>query len=68
MSGSASPVLEPSSAEPLVGNYFVAAYPLFSAWQAEQVPSLRTALEKPFGRAPNAADLKLTPPSLSHLQ
>ena len=33
--------------EPLVGNYFVAAYPPFSCWQPEQVPFLLEALNKP---------------------
>jgi oxygen-independent coproporphyrinogen III oxidase len=32
--------------EPIVGNYFVAAYPPFSCWQPEQVPSLIDALNK----------------------
>jgi oxygen-independent coproporphyrinogen-3 oxidase len=38
--------------EPLVGNYFVAAYPPFSAWQAEQVPALIDALNQPSPNTP----------------
>lgn len=41
-----------SESEPLVGNYFVAAYPPFSAWQAEQVPALAEALNQPAPAAP----------------
>lgn len=33
--------------EPVAGNYFVAAYPPFSAWDVAQVPSLHEALERP---------------------
>jgi len=44
-------VLTPES-EPLVGNYFIAAYPPFSAWQPEQVPALIEALNKPASQAP----------------
>ncbi len=40
--------------EPLVGNYFVAAYPPFSKWEESQVPALEEALEK---RAPARAPL-----------
>lgn len=47
-----APLLDSPSAEPLAGNYFVAAYPPFSVWQPEQVSSFRTALEKPGTRAP----------------
>jgi oxygen-independent coproporphyrinogen-3 oxidase len=49
MPASAIRHLTPSSLpdEPLVGNYFVAAYPPFSAWQASQVPALELALGKP---------------------
>ena len=38
--------------EPLVGNYFVAAYPPFSAWQPEQIPALEAALQQPPSSAP----------------
>ena len=41
-----SPVAE----ELQVGNYFVAAYPPFSAWQPEQVPTLHEALNSVDGR------------------
>jgi oxygen-independent coproporphyrinogen III oxidase len=40
----AAPRSSPDS-EPLVGNYFVAAYPPFSTWQPEQVPALLDALD-----------------------
>jgi len=33
--------------EPLVGNYFVAAYPPFSVWQGSQIPALEQALQNP---------------------
>lgn len=33
--------------EPVAGNYFVAAYPPFSAWDAAQVASLHEALQEP---------------------
>lgn len=36
-----------SESEPLVGNYFVAAYPPFSCWKPEQTPALLTALDQP---------------------
>ncbi len=44
----------PASAEnePLVGNYFVATYPPFSAWQSEYVPSLLAALNHEETHAP----------------
>jgi oxygen-independent coproporphyrinogen-3 oxidase len=38
--------------EPVAGNYFVAAYPPFSAWSAAAVPALREALAQPASRAP----------------
>ena len=38
--------------EPLVGNYFVAAYPPFSCWQPEQLPALLGALNQPPGPTP----------------
>jgi oxygen-independent coproporphyrinogen III oxidase len=43
--------LSPES-EPLVGNYFVAAYPPFSSWQSEQVPALLDALNGTETKAP----------------
>ncbi|MBT6770016.1 MAG: radical SAM protein, partial [Opitutales bacterium] len=33
--------------EPEAGNYFVAAYPPFSAWKAEQIPALKDTLAQP---------------------
>ncbi|MBP7949730.1 MAG: coproporphyrinogen III oxidase family protein [Verrucomicrobiales bacterium] len=33
--------------EPVAGNYFVAAYPPFSAWTSAQVPALHEALARP---------------------
>ena len=33
--------------EPVAGNYFVAAYPPFSAWAPSQIPALYEALEHP---------------------
>jgi oxygen-independent coproporphyrinogen-3 oxidase len=41
-----------SESEPLVGNYFVAAYPPFSTWQPEQVPALSDALNQPNPKTP----------------
>ena len=38
--------------EPLVGNYFVAAYPPFSCWQANQIPAVIDALNGPAPDAP----------------
>ena len=38
--------------EPLVGNYYVAAYPPFSVWQPEQIPALEAALQHPAPAAP----------------
>ena len=38
--------------EPLVGNYFVAAYPPFSCWESGQVPALSEALNQPAPAAP----------------
>jgi oxygen-independent coproporphyrinogen III oxidase len=35
----------PTVEEPLAGNYFVAAYPPFSAWTPHRVPALHQALE-----------------------
>ena len=46
MSVIAPPALRPES-EPLVGNYFIAAYPPFSSWQPEQTPALLDALNQP---------------------
>lgn len=39
-----SPTVRIPREEPLAGNYFVAAYPAFSAWTACQVPALHEAL------------------------
>jgi oxygen-independent coproporphyrinogen-3 oxidase len=36
----------------VTGNYFVAAYPPFSAWQASQITALKSALEKPASTSP----------------
>ena len=38
--------------EPVAGNYFVAVYPPFSAWDPAQVPSLHEALERPAPATP----------------
>lgn len=44
----AHPVALPSvGAESLVGNYFVAVYPPFSAWEAAHLPALADAWERP---------------------
>src|SRR5262245_27609825 len=54
----ASPTVErlptPGSdlAEPVLGNYFVAAYPPFSAWTPAHVPALHDALGRPPSSAP----------------
>lgn len=37
----------PPVPEPVAGNYFVAVYPPFSAWDSEQVPAFHEALEEP---------------------
>ena len=37
--------IEGVDAEPLAGNYFVAAYPPFSAWEESQLPALHEALQ-----------------------
>ncbi len=42
-----APTLPVPIEEPVVGNYFVAAYPPFSAWDAAQVPALQHALARP---------------------
>lgn len=45
-----APDLPPQQAtaqEPVAGNYFVAAYPPFSAWDVAQVPFLHETLERP---------------------
>ncbi len=41
-----------SVGEPIAGNYFVAAYPPFSAWTREQTPALRDALRQPSAGEP----------------
>lgn len=38
--------------EPVAGNYFVAAYPPFSAWTAAQLPTLHEALAQPASGTP----------------
>ena len=38
--------------EPVVGNYFVAAYPPFSAWAAAQIPAMHAALARPAPATP----------------
>jgi oxygen-independent coproporphyrinogen-3 oxidase len=42
-----APARSQPAAEPVAGNYFVAAYPPFSAWDAAQVPALHEALARP---------------------
>jgi len=42
-----APTLYPPAAEPVAGNYFVAAYPPFSAWDPAQVSALHEALARP---------------------
>ena len=42
---STASVPQASVAEPLTGNYFVAAYPPFSAWSSSQAASIMAALE-----------------------
>src|SRR5690606_26227817 len=41
-----------SAEEPIAGNYFVAAYPPFSAWTREQTAALRNAFQGPSPGAP----------------
>ena len=40
------PAYPPLANEPVAGNYFVAVYPPFSAWNSAQVPALHEALER----------------------
>lgn len=40
------------ASEPIVGNYFVAAYPPFSAWKSEYIPALQDALHEPASPGP----------------
>ena len=47
-----APKLPSPVEEPAAGNYFVAAYPPFSAWDAGQIPALREALDKSTSVAP----------------
>lgn len=47
------PKSHPELAEPVLGNYFVAAYPPFSAWTEAQSPAFHDAL----GRCPSSAPL-----------
>jgi oxygen-independent coproporphyrinogen-3 oxidase len=42
-----APALSHPPEEPVAGNYFVAAYPPFSAWDPAQVPALHEALAQP---------------------
>ncbi|MBI4325041.1 MAG: coproporphyrinogen III oxidase family protein [Chloroflexi bacterium] len=44
--------LPPLPVETTVGNYFVAVYPPFSAWDSAQVPALPAALASPASAAP----------------
>ena len=46
------PTLQTPAEEPVAGNYFVAAYPPFSAWDGAQVPALHEALDRPALAAP----------------
>lgn len=46
------PTLCAPTDEPVAGNYFVAAYPPFSAWDSAQVPALHEALAQPRPTAP----------------
>jgi oxygen-independent coproporphyrinogen-3 oxidase len=46
------PVRQTPAQEPAAGNYFVAAYPPFSAWDSAQVPALHEALAQPAPAAP----------------
>lgn len=43
----ALPAATPARTETTAGNYFVANYPPFAAWKADQVPELFTALNQP---------------------
>ncbi|MCC6823898.1 MAG: coproporphyrinogen III oxidase family protein [Verrucomicrobia subdivision 3 bacterium] len=46
------PAHPPPVHEPVAGNYFVAVYPPFSAWDSEQVSALHKALERPAPEKP----------------
>ena len=48
----AKPALPIPLEEPVAGNYFVAAYPPFSAWNAAHIPALHEALAQPATTAP----------------
>lgn len=53
MTALASPKVIPTqAAEPVSGNYYVAAYPPFSAWLPDQVSPLQYILEEPPSAAP----------------
>jgi oxygen-independent coproporphyrinogen-3 oxidase len=41
------PCADPEVAEPVAGNYFVAAYPPFSCWSAAMAPAARCQLDAP---------------------
>ncbi len=47
-----SPILAAPAPEPVAGNYFVAVYPPFSAWQSNQAPALHEALARPASAEP----------------
>jgi len=47
-----APPLHPPAPEPVAGNYFVAAYPPFSAWDPAQVPALHETLARPAPAGP----------------
>ena len=48
MTAIASPAsVQPHESEPVVGNYFVAAYPPFSCWQPQIIESLERVLLQP---------------------
>lgn len=47
-----APVSGPPSLSPLIGNYFVAAYPPFSCWTPEQTPAAEAALDASSPDAP----------------
>lgn len=48
----APPTPEPGLGEPVLGNYFVAAYPPFSVWTAAEVPALHEALDRTASSTP----------------
>jgi oxygen-independent coproporphyrinogen-3 oxidase len=44
---SVRPSVAPEDPEPVAGNYFVSAYPPFSTWTRDDLPSFRAALDEP---------------------